>query len=264
MMQRKHRIRNLAAHATLCLSLGAATLSGAPALAQSSTSARLTGEVTDPSGAAIPNASITAVNTATNYSVTVTSDAAGNYAFNSLPVGPYKVTTTLAGFAPLVETGIVLTVAQSATLNLPMKLGNAQDTVTVTGGAEIINTTTAELSQVVDEATIKDLPLNGRDPGTLVFLSAGVTNELQSQASTLQTTNSFPNEIRRVRRRAKTRQYVVSARWRLAHGHLPAARAAVSQSRRDPGVSRHLEQLRRTQWLCSLGNCEHPDQVRDQ
>jgi outer membrane receptor protein involved in Fe transport len=194
MMQRKHRILNLAAYATLCLSLGAAVLCGSPGLAQSSTSARLTGEVTDPSGAAIPNAGITAVNTATNYSVTVTSDGAGNYAFNSLPVGPYKVTTTLAGFAPLVETGIVLTVAQSATLNLPMKLGNAQDTVTVTGGAEIINTTTAELSQVVDEATIKDLPLNGRDPGTLVFLSAGVTNELQSQASTLQTTNSFPNE----------------------------------------------------------------------
>jgi hypothetical protein len=194
MMQRKHRILNLAAYAILGLSLGAAVLCGAPGLAQSSTSARLTGEVTDPSGAAIPNASITAVNTATNYSVTVESDAAGNYAFNSLPVGPYKVTTTLTGFAPLVETGIELTVGQSATLNLPMKVGNSQDTVTVTGGTELVNTTSAELSQVVDEATIKDLPLNGRDPGTLVFLSAGVTNELNSQASTLQATNSFPNE----------------------------------------------------------------------
>ncbi|MEO8737036.1 MAG: hypothetical protein ABI380_10900, partial [Edaphobacter sp.] len=95
---------------------------------------------------------------------------------------------------PVHETGISLTVGQSASLNLLLTPGGAQDAVTVTGGAELINTTTAELSQVIEEATIKDLPLNGRDPGTLVFLSAGVTNELQSQASTLQTTNSFPNE----------------------------------------------------------------------
>ena len=163
-------------------------------LAQSSTSARLSGSVTDPSGAAIPQAHITATNTGTNLSLTVDSDKAGNYAFNSLPVGQYELSATRDGFSPIHETGISLTVGQSATLNLPLKLGGAQDVVTVDGGADLINTTSAELSQIVDEATIKDLPLNGRDPGTLVFLSAGVTNELQSQASTLQTTNSFPNE----------------------------------------------------------------------
>jgi outer membrane receptor protein involved in Fe transport len=164
------------------------------AVAQSSTSAKLSGSVTDPAGAVVPHAKVTATNTGTALAVTVQSDGAGNYAFNSLPPGQYTLSITLAGFAPLTETGIVLTVGQSATLNLPLKLGGSQDAVTVTGGADLINTTTAELSQVVDEATIKDLPLNGRDPGTLVFLSAGVTNELQSQASTLQTTNSFPNE----------------------------------------------------------------------
>lgn len=161
---------------------------------QSATSARLTGSITDSTGAYVPQVKVTAQNLGTNFIVTVESNSAGSYAFNSLPVGRYTVTTARDGFAPLVETGIVLTVGQSATLNLPLKLGGSQDTVTVSGEAGLINTTSAELSQVVNEATIKDLPLNGRDPGTLVFLSAGVTNVMNSQASTLQATNSFPNE----------------------------------------------------------------------
>jgi hypothetical protein len=161
---------------------------------QSNTAARLSGLITDPTGAEVPNATITALNTSTNLSVVVKSNRAGEYTFDSLPVGQYKVSTVSAGFAPLIETGIVLTVGQSATLNLPLTLGGAQDTITVIGGEDLINTTTAEVSQVVNEATIKELPLNGRDPGTLVFLSAGITNELNSQAATLQATNSFPNE----------------------------------------------------------------------
>jgi outer membrane receptor protein involved in Fe transport len=162
--------------------------------AQSTTSARLTGAVTDPSGAAVPRVSIAAKNLGTGLTISVESDAAGNYTFNSLPVGDYQVTANGAGFKPLVETGITLSVSQTITLNLPLKVGDSSDTITVVGGADLINTTTAELGQTVDQATIEDLPLNGRDPGTLVFLSAGVTNELNSQASTLQSTNSFPNE----------------------------------------------------------------------
>ena len=163
-------------------------------VSQSSTSARLSGSVTDPNQAMVPAAHVTVQNIATNLEVAVESDSAGNYAFNSLPPGQYRVTATHTGFETLVNTGVSLTVSQNATLNLVLKPGGQQDTVTVTGGAELINTTSAELGQIVDENTVKDLPLNGRDPGQLVFLSAGVTNELNSQASTLQATNSFPNE----------------------------------------------------------------------
>ncbi len=162
--------------------------------AQSSTSARLSGQVTDPTGAVIPQVKVTALNVGTNLAVVVESDGTGVYAFNSLPAGNYKVSAALAGFANLVDSGVELTVGQNATLNLVLKPGGAEDTVTVTAGAELINTSTAEIAQIVDESTVKDLPLNGRDPGMLVFLSAGVTNELNSQASTLQSTNSFPNE----------------------------------------------------------------------
>jgi outer membrane receptor protein involved in Fe transport len=173
---------------------GATLLRSPRAMAQSSTSARLTGSVTDPSGAVVPRAHITAENIGTKLIVAVDSNEEGNYAFNSLPPGQYKVTARLTGFQTLINTGVGVTVGQNATLNLVLKPGGAEETVTVTGGAELINTTSAELGQIVDETTVKDLPLNGRDPGQLVFLSAGVTNELNSQASTLQATNSFPNE----------------------------------------------------------------------
>ena len=182
--------RRIAVHVLMAAPL----ICGSFGAAQSSTSARLTGAVTDPSGAAVPHATVTALNTGTSLSQTVESDSVGTYAFNSLPPGQYKITAAEAGFETLVDTGVSLTVSQNATLNLVLKPGGQQETVTVTGGAELINTTTAELGQVVDESTVKDLPLNGRDPGQLVFLSAGVTNELNSQASTLQATNSFPNE----------------------------------------------------------------------
>jgi hypothetical protein len=183
-------LRCIAPVALIC----AALLCALPGLSQSSTSARLSGSVADPSGAVVPKAKVVALNTGTGLSTTVESDGTGNYAFNSLPVGVYTISASGSGFAPLVETGVELTVGQSATLNLVLKLGGAADTVTVTGGAELINTTTAELGQTINEETVKELPLNGRDPGTLVFLAAGVTNEMNSQASTLQATNSFPNE----------------------------------------------------------------------
>jgi hypothetical protein len=194
----KRTIFLAAVRATLALLVGTAiapgSLTGPVTLAQSTTSARLTGSVTDQTGAVVPDALVVALNIDTSLSLTATSDSAGTYAFNSIPAGNYKVTATAAGFETLVETGVNLTVGQSATLNLPLKTGGASDTVTVEGGAELINTTSADLGQVVDETTIQELPLNGRDPGTLVTLSAGVTNELNSNASTLQTTNSFPNE----------------------------------------------------------------------
>ncbi len=188
------RMSAVTRHAAMGVVLGVGVAAGVPGMAQSTTSARLTGTVTDPSGAAVPGTKVTALNMGTTLAVTVESDSRGNYAFNSLPVGNYQVTTEHTGFAPLVETGVTLGVSQNVTLNLPIKLGGSSDSVTVEGGADLINTTTAELGQTIDESTIKDLPLNGRDPGTLVTLSAGVTNELNSNAATLQTTNSFPNE----------------------------------------------------------------------
>ena len=158
------------------------------------TGARITGIVTDASNAAIPNAQITLTNTDTNVVTRITAGDHGEYSVPALPAGPYKVLTTAAGFADALQTNVVLTIGQNATLNVTLQPAGASESVTVTSGPALINATTAEISQVVTENSIKELPLNGRDPSTLVFLAAGVTNELQSQASTLPSTNSFPTQ----------------------------------------------------------------------
>jgi hypothetical protein len=101
------------ARGTLALLAGMALVCGPLGQAQSTTSARLSGEVTDASGAVVPNAQVTALDTDTNLAATATSDDAGNYAFNSLPVGHYKVTAAATGFETLVETGIELTVGHA-------------------------------------------------------------------------------------------------------------------------------------------------------
>jgi len=158
------------------------------------TAARLTGKITDASGAVVPHARVTAKNTGTNLTLTAVGDDSGIYSLSALPPGQYSLTTESPGFATRVQTGIVLTVGQSATLDIALQAGGAQDTITVNGGAELINTTTAEISMVINEDSIRDLPLNGRDPSSLVNLAPGVTNELISQASTLPSSNSFPTE----------------------------------------------------------------------
>jgi Carboxypeptidase regulatory-like domain/TonB dependent receptor len=157
------------------------------------TNARLSGVVTDPSRAVVPGAKITAKNTGTGLTLSTTSDSSGAYEFPLLPPGSYTVTTDAQGFSELVRAGIVLTVSQPATLNLTMQPGAVSQTVTVVGDAEQLNTTTAEIGQVMQSDEITDLPLNGRDPSSLVDLAAGTTNELFSQASTLPG-QAFPTE----------------------------------------------------------------------
>lgn len=158
------------------------------------TSARLSGVVVDSTGAAIPGVTVSATNTGTNSGQSVQSSASGEYSFNSLTPGQYTLTTSITGFAPHIEKNVTLTVGQTATLNITLSAGGASDTVTVTGGAELINTTTAEISTVIDEAQIKEIPINNRDPSALVYLSAGVTNEINSQAASTQTQQSFGSQ----------------------------------------------------------------------
>ena len=164
-----------------------------PAAAQV-TSATLYGSVFNSTGTALPGVTITARNTTTNLSRMVQSGPGGNYRFNALPPGPYTLTLSLTGFTRLVENGVKLTVGQFAALNLRLQPGSAQDTVTVNIGAKLTDTANAELSQVIGEDVIKNLPLNGRDPSSLVYLAAGVTDETISQSTFPQTNQSFSTQ----------------------------------------------------------------------
>ena len=160
------------------------------------TSATLSGIVSDPGGAAIPGAQIHVQNVATGLSLSAETNDQGEYTIRELPSGSYKVTVDKAGFRRSTTNGVTLTVGQAATLNLSLQVGDVNETVTVSENAELINTTTAELGAVINESSISQLPLNGRDPSSLVFLTAGVTNLALAGGlgDSGGTANGFPTE----------------------------------------------------------------------
>lgn len=163
------------------------------ALAQGG-SAVLSGTVTDASGAAVPNAHVTATNVDTNLVLNADSNNSGLYRFPTIPPGRYVISSNVKGFQKFQQTGVVLTVSQQATIDIGLHVGSESETVNVTAGAPLMNTTNAEVSNTVGEHAIRELPLNGRDPSSLVLLSPGTVNVLNTGAGTLQGETTFPNE----------------------------------------------------------------------
>jgi hypothetical protein len=155
--------------------------------------ASVSGTVTDSSGAAIVGAQVSAQNIDTGLKSTGITTSEGTYILTTLPPGTYTVTVTKEGFTTTVRNGLLLTVGQSAALKATMNVGTASETVSVNAAGELINQSTAELSSLVDENSIKELPLNGRDPSSLVLLAPGMTNVL-NRGGFLQTSNAFPTE----------------------------------------------------------------------
>ncbi|HTF65915.1 MAG TPA: carboxypeptidase-like regulatory domain-containing protein [Edaphobacter sp.] len=143
------------------------------------TDASLSGSVLDSTGAAIPQVKITLTNDDTRLSQSVVSSDSGNFVLTPLPPGHYTVSAERDGFRRHVQSGILLTVAQKATLNLTLQVGNASEIVSVNSTPEMINATSPDLSTIVDARAIQELPLNGRDPSTLVLLAPGMTNGLR-------------------------------------------------------------------------------------
>jgi len=153
-----------------------AVLSAVPVGAQYTT-ASLGGTVEDPAGAVVPGASVTVENEDTGLSRTSTSQPDGRFQFPALPIGHYKMTVTKSGFATYVQTGIILNVNEVATQNVALQVGAVSQQVTVSANATVLTTGTSTVAQLIDEKKILDLPLDGRQPQELLFLSAGALNE---------------------------------------------------------------------------------------
>jgi hypothetical protein len=159
------------------------------------TSATLTGQVTDNSGAVVPGATVTATNTDTSLTQMATTNGDGVYLIAPLPPGHYKLAVEAKGFERYLQTGIELSVNVNSTQNVVLKTGSVQETVTVFENAELINTTSPELGTTVNEAAVTQLPLNGRDPSSLVFLAPGTTSVLAGGGQPgIQAGFSFPTE----------------------------------------------------------------------
>src|SRR6516162_8913310 len=134
---------------------------------------QIQGTVLDSSGATIPQASVKLTNTATQLVRTVTTGADGTYVVPDLPVGPYRMDVTKAGFASFAQTGIVLQVATNPTIAVTLKVGNVSEQVQVEANAALVESTATSVGTVMENQRILELPLNGGYPSTQQFIIAG-------------------------------------------------------------------------------------------
>ncbi len=137
----------------------------------------LTGTIYDATGGTIPNATITAKNTATGVEATTKTTTTGEYRLSNLPVGTYNLTVTAQGFTAKQVNGIAVTLNQVATANVTMAVGAATESVDVTAAAPSIDTTTAHVSNAFETKEIMDLPNASSGSGVLnlALLNAGVS-----------------------------------------------------------------------------------------
>ena len=143
-------------------------------LAQIVPTATLTGAVTDPSGAIVTSATVQIVNTATQVTKETTVDAQGRFLFSFLQPGPYQLNVLAKGFNTYHQSGITLNVNEPATVNVQIAMNSVSVDVTVNSNAEMIDTESSTLHQIVGEQYLENLPLNGRNAATLVTMAPGV------------------------------------------------------------------------------------------
>ena len=179
----------------ICFSLGLILVFGSPTTVWAQyTTARLSGIVSDPSGAVVAGATITVQDVGTGYTQSANSTSAGQYLFPSLPVGTYQITVSVPGYTRYVQKGIVLSVGQAATQNVQLQVGKVAEQMVVTANPTMVTTDSATVGQLIDQREISQLPLNGRDVQELVFLAPGTTNVTANYCAANCEGGVFPSE----------------------------------------------------------------------
>ena len=155
-----------------------ALLAGAAAsglFAQSNLSQQIAGDVTDPTGAALPNANITVVDVGTGLTRKVTSNGTGNYSVPDLPTGKYRVTCEAPGFKQQVIDNNLLNTNVSIEVNCKLQIGSQSDSVTIQADVAVVETTNGDLGFTVTGDQASELQLNGRNFPELLQLLPGVS-----------------------------------------------------------------------------------------
>src|SRR5438093_5052846 len=132
---------------------------------------QIQGVVHDASGAAIGGAEVKATQTDTGVVRTVASSEDGTYVLSNLPLGPYRLEVSRAGFTTYVQTGIVLLVATNPTINVSLQVGAVTEQIQVEANAALVETQTTSVGTVIENQRILELPLNGRNPVELIQLA---------------------------------------------------------------------------------------------
>jgi hypothetical protein len=152
------------------------------------------GEITDPSGAKVSGASVTAEEVSTHYKSEATTNDAGSYNFPALNPGSYILTVAAKGFQPKTTTDIVLTAGQLQNMDFKLTVGGGVETVQVTAENTLIDTGSANIATTLSNQEVTDLPNNGRNPYVMATLAAGVINTGSGgyfQGKSSQFTNPF-------------------------------------------------------------------------
>src|SRR6266436_4136324 len=154
----------------------------------------IAGRITDPGGASVANAKVTALQIGTGFSRTALSDSEGLFVIPSLQPATYNLSVEANGFSTSRESGIVLLADQTLTVNFGLKLGMTTEVVTVTSNAVQVDTATSTLKQVIEQQRISELPLNGRNAAQLTLLVAGAVNSPNGGADQ-GATKTFPGAV---------------------------------------------------------------------
>jgi Carboxypeptidase regulatory-like domain/TonB dependent receptor-like, beta-barrel len=149
-------------------------LAAAATFAQVISTAQIRGTVQDPSGAAVAGATITLTQTSTGAVRTTASASDGTYSLPDLPIGPYRLEVTQAGFTKYVQTGIVLQVGGSPTINVTLQVGAVTQEVQVSANAAMVQTQNEGVGEVTPPQQVQELPLNGRQVTDLLSLAGAV------------------------------------------------------------------------------------------
>src|SRR5579871_738133 len=144
------------------------------------TTAQITGTITDAQGAAVPGASVVVTSVDTGISQTSKTSSLGVYIVSLLKPGSYRIDVTAQGFRPLTRTGVVLEVAQTATLDLKLQVGGNVETVTVSDSTPLLNVSSDAIGGVVEPAHVENLPMLGRNSNALMVLGPGVVSTRQT------------------------------------------------------------------------------------
>ena len=139
--------------------------------AQAVANATVSGQVADQTGAAVVGAAVKMIETEKGVAHDAASDSDGRYTLPNLPVGPYRLEVSMSGFKNFVQSGIVLQVGNSPTIDVKLQIGSVSENVEVVAGAAMVQTEQTSVSQVINQKQIVDLPLNGRQPTQLVLIS---------------------------------------------------------------------------------------------
>jgi hypothetical protein len=157
--------------------------------------ATIVGTVTDKSGAALPGVTVQVIHESTNTTVTLQTDAAGEYTASNLTPGSYTIEVEKPGFTKHVNRNFVVQVAQIARLDVTLDVGAVEQTVEVRSEAPILQTENASVGQVIGSQPINELPLNGRNFAQLAILAPGVSGLSYAPAATINA-GARPDELR--------------------------------------------------------------------